>query len=83
VQVEDDDGIYRPDPPPVLKGTPGDYAAIEEMAKRLGWRETLYIIGQTLEKYYKEATGTRKGSIRAVCNHINFIMPGASWCDEE
>jgi hypothetical protein len=24
---------------------------------------------------------SQEGSLRAVCNHINFIVPGARWCD--
>lgn|GEM_PF-3391091 len=75
--------LYIPDPPPTLNAQPEDIAALEAFVRRFGWHETLWHIGQLLVKAHGEATGTRKGALRGLSNHINFIVPGAMWCDQE
>jgi hypothetical protein len=77
----DQDGIYRPDPPVSLKATQEDLGQLAALVDRLGWQEVLFRVGQLLAQHCHQATGDRKGSLRAVCNHINFIVPGAHWCD--
>jgi hypothetical protein len=79
--ASDDDGIYRPDPPTSLKASQEDLGQLESLVARLGWHEFLFRVGQLLARHCSRATGERKGSLRAVCNHINFIVPGVRWCD--
>jgi len=50
---------------------------------RLGWHETLWLVGQLLAKHYRLATGTKKSALRGAANHVNFIVPGMLWCDKE
>jgi hypothetical protein len=78
-----DDTLYTPDPPLTLAAQPDDIAALEAFVRRFGWHETLWHIGQLLVKAHGEAIGNRKGVLRALSNHINFIVPGAMWCDRE
>ena len=80
--ASDEDGIYRPDPPTSLMASPEDLGQLESLVGRLGWHEFLFRVGQLLARRCSEATGLRKGSLRAVCNHINFIVPGVRWCDQ-
>jgi hypothetical protein len=79
--ASDDDGIYRPDPPTSLKASQEDLGQLESLVGRLGWHEFLFRVGQLLACHCSQAIDLRKGSLRAVCNHINFIVPGARWCD--
>jgi hypothetical protein len=79
--ASDDDGIYRPDPPTSLKASQEDIGQLESLVGRIGWHEFLFRVGQLLAQDCIQATGERKGSLRAVCNHINFIVPGVRWCD--
>lgn len=79
--ASDDDGIYRPDPPRSLKVSQEDFSQLESLVGRLGWHEFLFRVGQLLARHCIEATGERRGSLRAVCNHVNFIVPGVRWCD--
>jgi hypothetical protein len=79
--ASDDDGIYRPDPPTSLNASQEDLGQLESLVGRLGWHEFLFRVGQLLARHCSQATGERKGSLRAVCNHLNFIVPGARWCD--
>ena len=80
--ASDGDGIYRPDPPTILKASLEDLGNLESLVGRLGWHEFLFRVGQLLARRCSEATGLRKGSLRAVCNHVNFIVPGVRWCDQ-
>jgi hypothetical protein len=80
--ASDDDGIYRPDPPTSLKASLEDLGDLESLVGRLGWHEFLFRVGQLLAQHCIRATGERKGALRAVCNHINFIVPGVRWCDQ-
>lgn len=75
--------LYTPDPPTKLTASPEEVAALEEFVHRFGWHETLWHVGQLLVKAHDEATGTRKSALRGLSNHINFIVPGVVWCDEE
>jgi hypothetical protein len=79
--ASDDDGIYRPDPPTSLKASQEALRQLESLVRRLGWHEFLFRVGQLLAQDCIQATGERKGSLRAVCNHLNFIVPGVRWCD--
>jgi hypothetical protein len=75
--------LYIPDPPPTLNATPDDVAPLEEFVRRFGWAEFMWTVGQLIVKGHNEATGTRKQALRGLANHVNFIVPGVVWCDEE
>lgn len=82
-ETAQESNLYVPDPPPKLEACPDDIAALEAFVRRFGWHEFLWHVGQLLVKAHGEATGIRKGVFRALSNHINFIVPGAMWCDQE
>jgi hypothetical protein len=75
--------LYIPDPPATLNATPDDVAPLEEFVRRFGWAEFMWTVGQTIVKGHNEATGTRKQALRALANHVMFVVPGTVWCDEE
>jgi hypothetical protein len=75
--------LYVPDPPLKLEASPEEIAVLETFVRRYGWHEYMWHVGQLLVKAHGEATGTRKSALRGLSNHINFIVPGAMWCDQE
>lgn len=75
--------LYEPESPKQLTATPDDLAALEALVGRIGWHEMMYRVGQLLAKSHQQASGHRQSALRGLANYVNFIVPGAYWCDHE
>jgi hypothetical protein len=55
-------GCTCPTAPVRRKATPEDVAAPKALVAKLGWHETLYLVGRLLAKGCQQATGPRKSA---------------------